>query len=125
MKCPSCNQLASSPLKNIFSLQGVSFTDSIKGFLKCQQCGTLLRIVRYGNGFWFFTLTTTTLLALFVALYHYVLPMVGIGVMTAIWVIIVLLSAYIFTIGSWKSAQLEKVDTDTPAKTDSITTPSA
>jgi hypothetical protein len=69
-------------------------------------------------------ITSTVALALFVTSYHYVLPIVGIGIMTAIWTIIVLISVFMFTVGSWRSAQLEKVEKDAPAETDSTTTPS-
>ena len=123
MKCPSCNQPASSLLQNFLTLQGVSFKDSIKGYLKCQKCGAHLRVVRYRNGFWFFTITMAAILALFVVLYQYVLPVVGIGIMTVIWMIMVLLSAFVFTVGSWKSAQLEIVHSEPPAETDSTATP--
>jgi hypothetical protein len=115
MKCPSCNQPASSLFRNIISLQGVTFIESIQGYIKCQKCGTLLRVVKYGRGFWFVMITTAVALALFVISYKYLLPIIGIGAMTAIWMTIVIISALMFTIGSWKSAQLEKVEKETPA----------
>jgi hypothetical protein len=69
-------------------------------------------------------ITAIVSLALFVTSYQYLLPIAGIGIMAAIWMIIVLTSVFIFTVGSWKSAQLEKVEKVTSAETDSAPTPS-
>lgn len=43
MSCPSCNKSASF-LRVSFTLQGVSFSKSVKGYSRCEQCGKLLRI---------------------------------------------------------------------------------
>jgi hypothetical protein len=43
MSCPSCNKSASF-FRVSFTLQGVSFSKSIKGYSRCEHCGKLLRL---------------------------------------------------------------------------------
>ena len=43
MNCPVCNKEPSFTRVS-FTLQGVSFSKSIQGFSRCEQCGRLLRI---------------------------------------------------------------------------------
>jgi hypothetical protein len=121
MNCPSCNQIATSFLRNAFSLQGVSILQSTKGYFKCQHCGTLLRITSFGKQFWYFFIGTTIVLAIFTLLYKRLILIVGMGATAAIWVIIVLVLMSIFTFGIWKYAQIEKVDTDPMTKTNQST----
>lgn len=116
MICPSCNQIASTFLRNAFSLQGVSIVQSTKGYFKCQHCGTLLRITSFGTQFWYFFIGTTIVLAVFAALYKRLIVTVGMGATAAIWIMIVLGLMSIFTFGMWKYAQIEKVGTDPVTK---------
>ncbi len=110
MNCPSCNQSASSFLRNTFSRQGVSITQSAKGYLKCQHCGTLLRITGFGKQFWYFFTGTFTVLAAFALLYRRLMEAAGTGATAAIWIVIVLAVMLAVTFGLWKNAKVEKVD---------------
>ena len=121
MKCPSCNQTASSFLRNAFSFQGVSFSQSIKGRLKCQNCGTLLHVHSFSKTFWYFSAATAIVLALFVLLYQQIYSVIGSDAITAIWMILMLLIIFLFTFGMWKYALLEKVDKETDS-TKNVTT---
>lgn len=47
MECPSCHKPVSSFFRFIFTLQGVELAKAMKGYLKCQSCGTLLRTTSY------------------------------------------------------------------------------
>jgi hypothetical protein len=111
MNCPSCNQIATSFLRNAFSLQGVSILQATKGYFKCQNCGTLLRITGFGRQFWYFFGGTTIVLIVFAFLYKRLILAVGAGATAAIWIMIVLVIMSIFAFGLWKYAQIEKVDT--------------
>lgn len=121
MNCPSCNQIATSFLRNAFSLQGVTILQSTKGYFKCQHCGTLLRITSFGTQFWYFFVGTTTALAIFLLLYKRLILTVGMGATAAIWIMIVLVLMSIFTFGMWRYAQIEKVQTDPVMKLDQST----
>lgn len=43
MNCPACNKTPSFTRVS-FTLQGVSFSKSMKGYSRCEQCGQLLRV---------------------------------------------------------------------------------
>jgi hypothetical protein len=111
MNCPSCNQIATSLLRSAFSLQGVSIVQSTKGYFKCQNCGTLLRITGFGRQFWYFFGGTTAVLIAFALLHKRLILEVGTGATAAIWIKIVLVIMSIFTFGLWKYAQIERVGT--------------
>lgn len=118
MKCPSCNQTASSFLRNAFSFQGVSFFQSIKGHLKCQNCGTLLHVHSFSRTFWYFSAATAIVLALFVLLYQQIFSVIGSDAITAIWIILMLLIIFLFTFGMWKYSILEIVEKGTKSTAD-------
>lgn len=89
------------------------------GYLKCQNCGTLLRVTSFGKQFWVFFIATVVILALFVALYRRLFSIVGTGATAAIWIILVLMIVTIFMFALWKFAQVQKVDADNPPTTTS------
>jgi hypothetical protein len=117
MNCPSCNHPATSFLRNAFSLQGVSFSRSVKGYFKCQHCGSLLRITSYGKPFWYFFSGAIVVLILFALLYRRLIFTIGMSITASIWILIVLVITFIFTFGIWKYGRVEKVDED-PGKKD-------
>ena len=111
MNCPSCNQSASSFFRYAFSRQGVSLVKSIRGYLKCQSCGTLLHVASFGKVFWILLIPIVVLLALFVLLFPRFLRITGAAPVVATWIVLVLLIFFIFSFGLWKYAQVQRVDT--------------
>jgi len=107
MKCPSCNQTATSLLRHAFSLQGVPFLKSIRGHLKCQHCGTHLRIAGFRKQFWFFPLLMVVLLALFLWRFYSLFSSVGPETTVLLWVAVVLIAVALYDIGMWKYGRLE------------------
>jgi uncharacterized membrane protein len=90
----------------------------MQGYLKCQHCGTLLRVTNYGKQFWILFAASLILLALFVVLYQQLLTTIGTGTTAALWVGLVLLIGFTFMFGLWKYAQIaavEKGNDPTPA----------
>ena len=116
MVCPSCNQLAASFLRYSFSLQGVPFSRSIQGYLKCQNCGTLLRVTRFKSQFWILVIATLALLIVFSALSGYLFSKIGAIATTAVWIILILLTTFAFTFGLWKFARVELGEPGTQAE---------
>ena len=110
MICPSCKQQATTFIRYAFSLQGVSIFEGMKGYFKCQHCGTLLCIAGYGKHFWTFLVGTIISVAAFATLYPRLMKVVGMGVTAAIWVVIIVGAMLIFSVGIWKYARIEKVD---------------
>ena len=121
MTCPSCNQTASSFLRSAFSLQGVSFSKSIQGYFKCQNCATLLRVTSFGKLFWLFFVSTAIVLALFVLLVPRILSIFGAGATEVIWIILVFFTVFVLQFGTWKFGHAERVDTDTTSTTNAST----
>jgi hypothetical protein len=120
MKCPSCNQKATSFWRNAFSLQGVSVTKSAHGYLKCQHCGTLLRVTGYGNRFWFFYIPAIAVLTLFILLYRSLFAILGVDA-GLVWVVLLFLIFAAFTFGIWTRPQLEIANEDTKSEINSST----
>jgi hypothetical protein len=108
MKCPSCNNQATSLLRNAITFQGVSFAQSFQGFLKCQYCGTLLKITNYGKMFWFLYLPVLLLLLVFVLAHKYITNIFNVN-LGIIWVALVIMIFITFTFGIWRNAQVEVV----------------
>jgi len=95
----------------------VSFIQSVKGYFKCQHCGTLLRITKFGNEFLFFFIASVAIIVSFLLLQRRLFFIFGPSVTTAIWIILVLLTVFLFTYGTWKYARIEKADTKTNSTT--------
>ncbi len=115
MNCPSCNQTASSFLRNAFSLQGVTISKSIQGYFKCQNCGTLLRVVSVGRQSWFFYMSAVIVLGLFLFFSRHLLLAVGVG-SGATDLIRLLAVSLIIIFWMWKygKVEVEKVEKSTP-----------
>lgn len=111
MTCPSCNQPASSFLRDAFSFQGVSFFKNIRGYLKCQHCGSLLRVTGFGKPFWPFFIAAVILLGLWIALYETNSTFLGLDVGT-MWIFFGLWIVITFRFGVWKHSQVEAVGPD-------------
>jgi hypothetical protein len=113
MTCPSCNQQATSLLRNAVSLQGVTFFQSVRGFLRCQHCGTLLKITNYGKGFWYFYVPAVVVLAALVLGHQYLFAIVRINP-GVVWVALVIMISITFTFGLWRHAHVVQVDEAKP-----------
>jgi amino acid transporter len=68
MNCPNCGERPVGILYS-FKLQGVSFKESLKGYFKCRQCGTLLRhkknsagLPEFDNIYWFYSIVLVVLI---------------------------------------------------------------
>lgn len=116
MICPSCNKLASSFFRYSFSFQGVSFAKSIRGYLMCQSCGTLLRVTGFGTQFWVFFTPTVIVLAVFVLFYRQVLSSIGPNATPALWMVLVLVIVGTLTFGLWRFARVQRVESEGSTK---------
>jgi membrane-associated HD superfamily phosphohydrolase len=116
MKCPACNQSATTFLRNALTLQGVSFSQSVQGYLTCHRCGVLLRVTGFGKQFWFFFIPTVVALFLYVFLYRHLIALIGMDATTVIWIVLVLSIGGIFTLGLWKFARVSVVETEAATK---------
>ena len=116
MICPSCNQLASSWLRNSLSLQGVTLVQSFKGQLRCQHCGVLLRNVKYGKQLWFSLAAMAVSTGLIVLFSDRFYRSFGIRTVAIYWVVLIIMVIIVCIYGMWKYAVLQKVDEDAPKK---------
>jgi hypothetical protein len=90
-------------------LEGVSIVKAAQGYLKCQNCGALLRVTSYGKHFWFF-FTPPVVLAILWALFP--------G-LTIVWIPFLFVITISFG-GLWKFALLVKVDTGEQPSTNPV-----
>lgn len=111
MQCPACNQEASSFLRSAISLEGASYAESFKGYLRCQHCGTLLRTSRFRKEVGY------VVLALAIAFFTFwfvflkgLIANIGIKATLVTWIVFVLLWVLFFILGLWKYRVLEKVE---------------
>ncbi|MGD0037946.1 MAG: hypothetical protein ABSC53_11720 [Bacteroidota bacterium] len=87
---------------------------SIKGQLKCQYCGVLLRPVKYGRQLWFVFFAFVVFMALIMLFsdrFYRAFGLVAVGIY---WVILVVMVCFVFVYAMWKYTVLEKVDDEAP-----------
>lgn len=97
----------------MFTLQGVSVRQSVKGFLKCQQCGTLLRIVNFGKYFWYFYVPVLVVFSTLALARKYIFTILRIDP-ALVWIALVAVIFVTFTFGIWRHAQVEQVEGGAP-----------
>jgi hypothetical protein len=114
MKCPSCNQLASTWQRNAFSMQGVTLMQSFKGLLRCQHCGVLLRPVKYSRQLWLALMVFVVTLSLVILFSDRLYRLFGLGAVGIYWVLLIGMACFTFVYGLWKYAVLQRVDEDKP-----------
>jgi hypothetical protein len=112
MICPSCNQPATTFLRNSFSLQGVTLLQSFNGLLKCQHCGALLRNDKFNKQIWYFLVIIVIFIALVALFSNRILSAFGSGAVAIYWIVLVIMIAFVFIYGMYKYGVLEKVDED-------------
>ena len=115
MICPSCSKQPSSFRRYSFSKQGVSIVQNAKGFLTCQHCGTLLRVVRFGKQMWYYFASSLVALAVFVIFHKSILALVGTGAFTLGWIGIAACVMFTYSVALWKYGIVEKVEPETPS----------
>jgi hypothetical protein len=109
MICPSCGSLASTWMRNSFSLQDVTFVQSLKGQLRCQQCGALLRNKKYSKQMWYFLIAMVVVMTLIIMFSDHLRRVFGMGAVAIYWIALVLMVFSLFVYGMWKFAVLEIV----------------
>lgn len=112
MICPSCGKMASTWMRNSFSLQGVSFVQSLKGQLRCQQCGTLLRNKKYSKQMWYLLVAMVVVMALIILFSNHLRQVFGMGAVAIYWIVLVIMVFSLFVYGMWKFSVLEIVKED-------------
>jgi hypothetical protein len=110
MICPSCNKEATTFLRQAFTRQDVTYYKSMQGYLKCIECGALLKVTMFKKQLWIFIFTAIIVLLLFTLNYKTYIPKFGFDIMATIWIIIVAAYFCIFTFGIWKYSHAEKVE---------------
>jgi hypothetical protein len=112
MKCPACNNNATTVLRDLFTLQGVTLARKSKGFFKCHRCGVLLRTTGYSKGIWYCYAAIAVALAVFVSCYQSWVRTIGTGATTAIWICLIMVIAVTVTYGLFKCAKIERAGDD-------------
>ncbi len=116
MTCPSCGQSASNFHRFVFTIQGVTIRQSIKGFLRCQNCQTLLRLAAYNRFVWLQIVLAVTAVALYTAFGQQIVALVGFKTAQIGLVPFLLLVGYAGTYVFWRGAHAEKaVEVHSPA----------
>ena len=112
MICASCNQLGNTFFRFAFTREGVTISEGLKGYLRCQHCGTLLRIARFRKQVWYFVAALAIAFFIFHEIVLKPLFQAKVGVRTTMvcWIgsVLVWVSFYIF--GLWKYRVVEKVE---------------
>jgi hypothetical protein len=114
MICPSCNQLASTWLRNATSLQGATLKQSFKGQLRCQHCGVLLRVVKYSKLIWLALLVFVVTLSLVILFSDSLYRLFGLWAVGIYWVVLIGMAVFTFVYGLWKYSVLENVNEEQP-----------
>jgi len=110
MQCPSCDQPANTFFRFVFTREGVTISEGLKGYLRCQHCGTLLRIARFRKQVWYFVAALA--IAFFIFFGIVLKPLIAeVGVRATMWwwIGFVLVWVSFFVFGLWKYRVVEKV----------------
>jgi hypothetical protein len=110
MICPECGKRASSFRRYTFSKQGVSISQNTRGYLTCQHCGILLRVVRFGKQMWIYFFASVGILAVFTIFFKKLIALIGVGLFSVLWVCLAAAIMFIYTVGLWKYGILEKTE---------------
>lgn len=109
MQCPSCGQQAIS-LFQFCSLRrrGVSIPQAIKGYLKCRNCGALLRIVGFTPTLWIYFGLVFAAFFVFWMLLPRLIPNIGYKVTMGIIVLWLVFVLFGLTYVRWKNTLIDK-----------------
>ena len=108
--CPSCGQPASNFHRFVFTIQGVTIRQSIKGCLRCQSCRALLHLVGYSKFVWLQMVLAVTVVALYTSFAQQLVEILGFHIAQAALIPILLLVGYIGTYIFWRAARVESVE---------------
>jgi len=110
MLCPSCHQEASSVLRTLFSLQGVSQSEAMQGYLRCQGCDALLRFAWFDTHLRLVKLAVVVMTLVFCFLFlNPLLVSIGPTATVMCWLGLICLLALLYEFGMWKYALVERV----------------
>lgn len=107
MTCPACGQSASNFHRFVFTIQGVTIRQSIRGFLRCQSCHVLLRPVGYNRFIWLQIVLAATFVALYTSFAQQLIALLGYRIAQAALVPILLVVGYAGTFAFWRRARVE------------------
>lgn len=110
MTCPTCGQSASNFHRFVFTIQGVTIRQSIRGFLRCQGCSAVLRLVGYSRYIWLQIVLAATFVALYTCFARQLISFMGFSVARAALVPVLLIVGYAGTYLFWRGARVEKVE---------------
>ena len=85
----------------------------MRGFLKCQHCGALLRVTNYSKFFWYFYVPLVAALMFLLIAYRWTNVLAGLDP-TAIWIALVGMIFITFIFAVWRHANVEQVDSQKP-----------
>ena len=106
MMCPSCNSEATTLRRHLFTLEGATLLQSLRGQFTCQHCGVLLRVSGYAKEFWYSYIPVLIVLTVFLLIRKY-LPINPV----VIWILLLAVVALMLTHGIWTYGRVETVVT--------------
>jgi hypothetical protein len=110
MICPHCHNRATTLSRFSLTKQGVTFVQSTQGFLKCMQCGSLLKVTMFRRPFWILFTAAMLLVLIYAFNFRASVSRFGFDTMATIWIILVASLFGIFTIGMLKYSHVEKAE---------------
>ena len=111
MQCPSCQKTASSFLRYAFSSNGVTYLQSLKGYLRCVHCGALLRIIQ-PNRIMFLIMTVVIIyVSAYVMLARQIISLVGSRIANMLFIPLLLAIAFCTLYIEWRTLKIVKTDT--------------
>jgi preprotein translocase subunit SecY len=110
MICPSCNQPATKYPQSAFSLKGVSFKESLQGYLTCRNCNARLKLINYSSLILVYLGIMLAVIVLFTVFFRQITSAIGTKTAERLFLPALILVGIIATYIEHKFARCEKVE---------------
>jgi len=111
MQCPSCEKPAATFLRYAFSSNGVSYLQSLKGYLRCAHCSTLLKIIQPNRVMLIVMTVTVIYVSVYVLFAQQIISFLGIRIANMLFIPLLLAIVFCTLYIEWRSLTIVKADT--------------
>jgi len=106
MICPKCREVPISLPRYVFTAKGVGWQQAMRGYLRCEKCGTTLRAQSYGLRFWAVAALLAVLIVLQIAFSQQLMRALGLVPTVLLFAAVILLLGAAGSYIEWRDLRL-------------------